>query len=139
MKHLYCALWLLALVASLSGCSKPDHIDEVNSPTPGVFFTVETYYGRGPIVPDFTRIYAHLQVNGKSDRKLVLDGDYLQNTKIIWRSPHDVTLCISDGYTDSFRNYVTLQVGKVLDTIHSSLREHCTAADAALSSNGRSE
>ena len=118
---------LLAEVALCSGCARPDHVDRIESPWgEGVFFTVETHHGRGPLSSDFTRVYAHLESNGKSDRKLVLDGEYLENTKVSWHSSYDVTLCVPDGYTDSFRTYVTLDSGGVSKTIHSHLQEQCT-------------
>jgi hypothetical protein len=125
MRDAYYSVAVLAAIAICSGCAKPDHVDHVESPTAGLFFTVETRYGRGAMSPDVTRVYAHLEANGKSDRQLVLDGEYLEKTKIIWLSSSQVTLCIPDGYTDSFRTYVTLRAGAMSETIRSHLQEHC--------------
>lgn len=91
----------------------------------GLFITVETHFGRGAPTADFTRIYAHLEADGRSDRELVLDGEYLQGTKIIWLDPHEVTLCLAEGYTESFRNYVTLHAGGVTQAVHTHIQEHC--------------
>jgi hypothetical protein len=129
--HIVRRRWLLSMLAMvilfLSGCSGPDHVTTVNSPTPGVFFTVETSYRHGPISSDYTRIYAHLMRNGDKDRKLVLSGEYLEGTRIIWVDPGDVVLCMPEGdtFTDSFHNVVTLIAGNVSETIRNHLREDC--------------
>ncbi len=114
---------LLLLVAA---CAKPDAAIRVNSPTPGVFITVETYHGHGAIDDDYTWIYAHLEAHGKSDRRLVLAGEYLESTAVMWASDSEVTFCIPDGYTDRYSNYVTLEAGEAWLTIHSHLREDCS-------------
>ena len=96
------------------------------SPTKGLFYTVETSVGHGAISSDYTNVYAHLERNGKSDRKLVIGGEYLENTKIIWTSPRDATLCLQSGsFTNVFRNEVTLIAGGASETIHTHLQEHC--------------
>jgi hypothetical protein len=92
----YCLLTVL-LFSFISGCAKPDHVTTIKSPTEGVFYTVETFNGHGAADSDFTRVYAHLERNGKSDKKLVVDGGYLEISKIIWTGPHDVTLCKQAG------------------------------------------
>lgn len=115
------------LVNFIPGCAKPDHVTTVKSPTEGVFYTVETFNGHGAADSDFTRVYAHLERNGKSDKKLVVDGGYLEISKIIWTGPHDVTLCKQAGITNSFRSDVTLISGDTSETIHNHLRELCNA------------
>jgi hypothetical protein len=120
--------FVAALSATLSfapGCARPDHVESIKGPVEGVFYTVETFHGRGAIDSDFTRVYAHLERNGKSDRQLVVDGSYLEFSRIIWASPHDVTLCMKAGLTNSFRTEVTLIVGNAAETIHNHLEEHC--------------
>jgi len=75
----WCLLIALYLTVSfISGCAKPDHVTTVKSPTEGVFYTVETFNGHGAADSDFTRVYAHLERNGESDKKLVVDGGYLE-------------------------------------------------------------
>jgi hypothetical protein len=120
----YCLIVVL-IVSFISGCAKPDHVTTVKSPTEGVFYTVETFNGHGAADSDFTRVYAHLDRNGKSDRKLVVDGTYLEISKITWTDPHDVTLCKQAGITNSFRSEVTLISGDTSETIHNHLEEHC--------------
>lgn len=127
-----CLLSLLAQVGIFAGCAdivRPDNVQRFDSPVAGLFFTVETWYGHGAVSPDFTRVYAHLETKGKTDRELVLDGEYLENTKVIWLSPTEVALCVEkgcgEGFTDHFRNYVTLSAGGVSKTIHTHFQEHC--------------
>ncbi len=117
----------LVLVAA---CAKPDAAIRVNSPAPGVFMTVETYHGHGAIDDDYTWIYAHLVADGNSDRRLVLAGEYLESTTVTWASDSEVTLCIPEGYTDRYSNYVTLEAGKAWLTIRSHLHEDCSARKA---------
>ena len=132
MRNLYRLLVVLITAGIFAGCVDivhPDSVQRFDSPVAGLFVTVETWYGRGAIAPDFTRVYAHLKANGKTDRELVLDGEYLEKTKVIWSSPTEVTLCVEttyhEGYTDHFRSYVTLSVGGVSKTIHSHYQGRC--------------
>ncbi len=132
MKYLYRVLVLLIQVGIFAGCAdivRPDNVQRFDSPVAGLFFTVETWYGHGAVSPDFTRVYAHLEAKGKTDRELVLDGEYLEETKVIWLSPTEVALCLDksykEGYTDHFRTYVTLDAGGVSRTIHTHFQEHC--------------
>jgi hypothetical protein len=124
MRKLYHPLVLLIL-GICSGCARPARIDRTDSPIAGLFVTVETNYAIGPASADFTRVYAHLEAQGESDKKLVLDGHYLEHTKVIWLNPREITLCMPEGFTDTFRNYVTLRAGGMSQTIHIHIQEHC--------------
>ncbi len=125
MKNLCLFLVLLMQLTLISGCGK-HQIDRVSSPDPEVFLTVETSYALGPATSDFTKIYAHLEAKGRSDKELILDGQYLDKTKFVWESPSELTVCIADGgFTESFRNYITLRAGGISETIHSRLQERC--------------
>ena len=115
------------VVSFISGCAKPDHVTTIQSPTEGVFYTVETSYGHGAVDNDSTSVYAHLERSGKSVKKLVLSGEYLEFSKIDWNDPYDITLCLQGGLTSSYYNQVTLSVGDVSVTIHNHLQEHCNA------------
>lgn len=127
MKTSVCLATLLIEGVLLTGCDKPNVV-RVNSPTGGVFLTVETHHGQGAISNDFTRIYAHFESKGKSDKELVLDGEYLEDTKIMWLNPSEVTFCVPYGSpTESFRNNVTLHAGDESWTLHSRLQEHCNS------------
>lgn len=122
---------LIAGLLSLAmfGCAKPYKVETFKSPAEGVFFTVETYNGGpGPLGTDITKVYAHLERDGKSTRIPVLEGDSLTVSRVIWTSPHDDTICLDGGFTDIFHNQVTLDLGGRRGhsvTIHNRLREHC--------------
>ncbi len=131
MRRFFLALTFLQ-VGLFSGCGKPDKVTTIRSPTEGLFYTVETSFGHGAISSDYTNVYAHLERNGKSDRKLVIGGEYLESIKITWTSSHDVMLCLHPGsFTDSFSNEVTLIVGDASETIHNHLQEHCDGMSKA--------
>lgn len=70
------------------------------------------------------------QNGSKSDKMLVIDGDYLEFSSIVWAGPQDVILCVKGGITDSFRNETTLIAADRSMTIHNHLKEHCDAAGA---------
>lgn len=126
------ALIAAFLCLAMAGCAKPNKVEVSQSPTKGVFFTVETYYGHGAPSPDITKVYAHFKRHGNSKRIAVLEGEDLTVSKIVWNTPHEDTICLDGGFTDTFRNEVTLIVGNGLQdsvTIHSRLREHCPQAD----------
>ena len=119
----------LLLLSIVSGCSRPVKVDTFKSPTAEVFFTVETYDGGpGPLGSDVTKVYAHFERHGKSTRILVLEGDSLTVSKIIWNTPHEDIICLDGGSTDMFHNQVTLILGDSQgdsETIRNHLDEHC--------------
>ncbi|HEY5339379.1 MAG TPA: hypothetical protein VIJ85_14315 [Rhizomicrobium sp.] len=118
---------VVACVMSLSatGCAKPDDVRTVKSPTKGVFLTVETYNGNGPVDADDTRLYAHFSQDGASDKDLILEGEYLSISKLTWTKPDQLVICFTGGITSIFRNEVTLFIDSEYRKIHSSLRENC--------------
>jgi hypothetical protein len=119
---------LLIQALLLTGCAKPDRIVRVNSPVGELFLTVETWHGQGAISNDFTRIYAHFENKGKSDKELVLDGEYLEDTKVIWLNPSELKFCVPYGSpTDSFRSNLTLRAGDESWRLHSRLQENCNS------------
>ena len=123
MRNVFLSLVLFASLVLLA-CAKPNAVRTFNSPTERVFYTVETYYGRGPS-SDTTRVYANLGHGG--GKVLVLEGENLTVTNVIWNGQHSATLCLDGGITDTFRNEVTLISGSVSETILNRLQEHCSA------------
>jgi hypothetical protein len=115
------------------GCSKakPDNIVRYNSPDPGVYYTVETYHGRAVMDSDFGWVYAHIERNGKTNRALVLDGEYLKVTNIIWTDSHENIICLDGGITNIYHNEVTLSLDGKSETIYSHLQEHCKTPPTA--------
>jgi hypothetical protein len=118
-----CVLGMLACVAS--ACVKPAEVTTTKSPIDGVFYTMETWTGYGAIVNDHSEVYAHLERGGRSDKELVLAGDNIDETKIVWLSGYEARICLAGGVTTSFRNEVTLRAGDVSVTLHNQLRENC--------------
>jgi len=120
---------ILTFVSTIGGCrAKPDSVRTAPSPNKEVFYTVETSYGNGPVSNDYTRVYAHFSHGGKTTKEVVLSGEYIENSAIIWTSPTDVDLCVVNGLTDTFRNQVTLITGDDPSssyTIHDHFKEHC--------------
>jgi hypothetical protein len=116
---------ILLQLSIVIGCAKPDRVAVFKSPDPELFYTVETYNGHGAASSDFTRVYAHVERDGKADKKLVLDGEYLLVGKVTWVSANEVNLCISEGLTNSFRNEVTLSAGSLSKTVRTHLQENC--------------
>ena len=129
MRKLKLATMLLLLSIVVPGCSRPAKVNTFKSPTPDVFFTVETYDGGpGPLGSDVTKVYAHFERHRKSTRMLVLEGDSLTVSKIIWNTPNADTICLDGGTTDMFHNQVTLILGdsqEDSETIRNHLDEHC--------------
>jgi hypothetical protein len=67
MKKIYLPGLILLQLSIVIGCAKPDRVAVFKSPDPELFYTVETYNGQGAVVSDFTRVYAHLERDGKTD------------------------------------------------------------------------
>jgi hypothetical protein len=138
MKKQMFLLSVSLILVLLSGCAKPNQVTTVKSPTAGLFYTVELFKNAGP-TSDFTRVYAHLERDGKAKKMLVLDGENLAVGKITWNDPHDATLCLESGITDTFHNEVTLIVGDTpedSETIRNHIDEHCNAGPATAAPTG---
>jgi hypothetical protein len=115
---------MLSQMFALVGCTKnPDQVTTVRSPNPEIFYTVEQYDGNGPVSADVTRVYAHLEYDGKSAKSSVLEGEYLSVERVTWLGPNEVSLCISHGLTTIFRNRVTLRVEGASEMIRTHLQE----------------
>jgi hypothetical protein len=107
--------------------ARPDNVTIINSPAVGVFYTVETTYGLGPASSDYTNVYAHFRHGNKSDKKLVLSGDYVGFSKVFWTDPHNIVLCLSAELTNRYYNEVTLSADDAFTTIHNHLLEENAA------------
>jgi hypothetical protein len=119
---------LVLATGLISGCDKPAHVTTIKSPLDGVFYTLETY--DIPYAPPYTTVYAHLERHGKATRIIVLDGDNLSVSNIIWDTPHSATLCLDRGTTTTFHNAVKLTLSKApgdAEILYTHLNEHCAA------------
>ena len=115
---------ICTIVVLFTGCAHPDKVVTSESPSDGLFYTIEEYHAAGP-VSDTDRVYARFQRHGKSSKMLVLDGGDLTITSIRWTTPTDVTLCVDGGVTNTFRNQVTLFAGDESLTVNNHIDEHC--------------
>jgi hypothetical protein len=133
MKTTTCLATLLIQAVLLTGCNNPDRVVRIDSPVVGVFLTIETRHGQGAISNDFTKIYAHFEGHRKSDKELILDGEYLEGIKVTWLNPSEVALCAPSGSsTDSFRNNVMLHASGESWRIHSRLQENCNSGTSQM-------
>lgn len=123
MKKIWQSLMCIVLVA-LQGCAKPNLVVTFKGPG-NVFYTVETFNGSGPVDPDFIRVYANLQLNGKSDRALVLDGGYLTVPYIGWSNPSEVKICVKGGSIHEFHQEVKLSAGGEEKIIYNRITSIC--------------
>jgi hypothetical protein len=99
----------------------------IASPRDEVFYTVESFALNGSVADD-TKVYAHSEYDGKSDEELVLEGKNMELSKIVWNAPDDVTLCLKQGITGTFRSKVILIVRgtpEAFKYIDNHLQEHC--------------
>jgi len=122
---LWFPLLFVAQAAVLGGCARPSSVNKIQSTRAGLYLTVETFNGNGPVASDFTRVFANLDLYGDTTKQLVVDGEYLEISKVVWPEPGALTICINSGITNSFHNEVTLILGESSQTIHSILNEHC--------------
>lgn len=120
---------LLVIIVACSK-SKPDQVTRFNSPNDGVFYTIETYYGHGAIDNDNTRVYLHLERKGRSEKAVVLSGTYVTVKRIDWLNQKENRIYIDGGFTDTFRNQVTIFVGGESETFHAYLQEDQPAAQS---------
>ncbi len=112
----------------MAGCAKPDSVTIIKAPVDGMFYTVEVSRAAGPAA-DTTRMYAHLERNGKTRKILVMEGENITVGSFSWNNPHQATICLDGGITDVFRNQVTLIIGDSVadsETVHHELKEDCT-------------
>jgi hypothetical protein len=102
---------IVLLIETISGCHKPDTVTTIKTSDKELSFTVETDVGRGAISSDYTDVYAVVVRGAKADKKQILGGENLKIAKIVLLDPDNATVCLTDGITVHFRNYVTLSVG----------------------------
>lgn len=118
-------LEILLAALLLSSCSSPPDISKrIDGPGNGVTYVIETFYGKGAAVSDFTKVFAAPQL-GKGERVLVLSGEYLDIRKIEWVDAKNVQICLNGGRTDSYRTEVVVDVKGGSVIIRNHLFEGC--------------
>lgn len=116
-----------ALIAG-SGCrAHPDDVRHVPSPLVGLDATMETFYGQGAPAADYSRLFVTYARHGRRDRRVVLGGEYLQESAVRWITADHLVVCIAPGaITNEFRNNILLETDTSV-TLHTELREDCEA------------
>jgi hypothetical protein len=113
--------WVASLIA---GCAKPDVVKIIQSPKDGLYLSIETFQGHGPVSSDDTAVYVRLHRNGEADKQRVLSGENLSITAA-WTGPDTVTLCLAEGITAEYRNEVTVRANNGYETVHVLLKDKC--------------
>jgi len=125
MKKVRAGAFLLPLCLFLGCKMKPTKVTRFSGPSTEVFYTVETWEDNGAISSDFTRVFAHFEHNGKSDKVMFLDGAYLALSSVRWSGKDEATICISEGRVNSFKDTLTLKAGGESYSIRNRLDPAC--------------
>lgn len=120
------ALRFLAVlcVFAVAGCAKPDEVQTLKTPVPGLTLTFETW-NNGPLVSDRTKLVAHYAHDGKKDTQVIFDGAYVVISKYLWVGPEKLVLCYKSGEVANFTNEVTFFVKGGVRSFHVVLKEDC--------------
>jgi hypothetical protein len=118
---------LIALAAFSSACGDSREAQYLKTPIDGVRMVYFVGKGAPGLVPNVTDLYAELNSGGKSDRKLVLHGTYIEIERVDWLDGGSATICLKSGYTSEFHNRVTLNQYATREShdLHFALREDC--------------
>jgi hypothetical protein len=111
---------LLTIVLVLTGCQKPSETHTYSS-TNELSYRVDSYEGKGAASPSSTAVYAVLTTNEGRSEKLVLSGTYLDIKSISWQTENEGKICISGGYTETYRKIVALSVGSQTKAVYTHL------------------
>jgi hypothetical protein len=126
MKKMLLLAFLLPITSTLPGRrAKPARIFKFAGPSSEVFYTVEVWEDNGAISSDFTKVFAHLEHNGNSDKVLFLDGAYLAVAAVRWNGRNEATICLSEGSVNSFRQDISLRAGGETYEIRNHVHQNC--------------
>lgn len=116
-RYLYLMIICFAFIFSLN-CSKPNEIKTIKTPIDGIFFTIETSYGRAAMDSDITEVYANLERNGRKDKTLVLHGQNMTVSNIVCVNDRNYTICVDSGITTISNGEIALKAGDASEKIH---------------------
>jgi hypothetical protein len=116
---------ILIIILVLTGCKKPSETRTYNS-AGKLSYRVDLYGGNGAIAPSSTAVFAVLKTGAGSSEKLVLSGTYLDIKTIAWQSEGQGTICLSGGYTETYRRIVALSVGSETKAVYTHLSDSCS-------------
>jgi hypothetical protein len=112
----------------LFGCDgKPSATRNYPSSSPGLSVVVEDFEEPGPITADTTRVYGVFTSNGKTVRRLIVEGEYLGLSRVDWKGVGELQLCISPrSMTSSFYNNIVFSAESTSIVIHTTLVQSCS-------------
>jgi hypothetical protein len=116
---------IIQCVLVVSCSRRPGRVDTFNSPDDEASIIVEMYDGQGAISSNYANVYLMARHENKSSRLLILSGEYLVLSNVIWINNSEVYLCMSAGSTATFRNEATITIRNWPRTVRSHLLEHC--------------
>lgn len=119
------ALALLYVLLFLGCKMKPTKVTRFPGPSSAVFYTVEVWQDSGAVSSDFTRVFAHFDYNGKSDKVMFLDGPYLTLSSVRWNGKNEAIICISEGRVNSYMENVSLHAGGATYEVKNHLDPGC--------------
>jgi hypothetical protein len=115
---------ILMIVLALTGCQRPSSSRVYSSPG-NLSYRVDFYGGTGAVAPSSTAVFAVLKTSAGSSEKLVLSGTYMDIQSIALQSDGQGTICLSGGYTETYRRIVALSVGTETTAVYTHLSDSC--------------
>ena len=118
--------FLASLMAvSLMGCSRPAETRSYPLWDGDLSYRVDLYRGDGPLSPNSTVVFAVFQTKAGHDEKLVLSGTDLDIKSVSWEAGSEGVLCLSGGYTETYRRTVALSVASRTKPVYTHLSDRC--------------
>ena len=114
----------LIITLALTGCKRPSSTHVYSSPS-DLSYRVDFYGANGAVAPSSSAVFAVLKTNTGSSEKLVLSGTYMDMQSISWQADGQGMICLSGGYTETYRRIVALSVGKETKAVYTHLSDSC--------------
>ena len=116
--------FILIIVLLVTGCQKPTETRTYHS-AGDVSYRVEFYRGKGAVASSSTAVFAVLTTGAGSSEKLVLSGTDMDVDSINWQADGQGVICISGGYTETYRRLIALTVGADTKAVYTHLSDSC--------------
>jgi hypothetical protein len=124
MKKMNLLMLLPPLLLLLGWRAKPTKVVNFPGPSPEVFYTAEVWEDNGAMSSDSTRVFAHLNHDGRTDKQVFLDGPYLAVSGVKWNGSH-ATVCLSEGRVKSFHREISLHAAGETYEIRNQIDQNC--------------
>jgi hypothetical protein len=115
---------MLLIVLALGGCQKATETQTYRS-IGDLSYRVDSYRGSGAISPSSTAVFAVMQSGTEHSEKLVLSGIDMDIKSIAWRSENQGFICLSGGYTETYRRIVALSISTKTEAVYTHLTDSC--------------